>query len=153
MKKSTKSFILSSVFSMALALSVQAKSPESMGKVISLKDKTKISEMIKSPENFVGKNLLIEGKVVDVCTMRGCWMKVSSDKKKESMTIKVKDGEMVFPLSARGKNVMIEGELFKVVVDNKEAKEMKKDNHDHEAHKKEGKTIYMFKPKGVKFSE
>ncbi len=153
MKKIIKSLILSSVFSIALSYSVQAKTPDNMGTKIEVKDKTKISEIMKSPENFVGKNLLIEGKVIDVCTMRGCWMKVSSDKKKESMTIKVKDGEMVFPISAKGKNVAIEGELFAVVVDDKEAKEMKKDHQDHESHKKGGKTIYMFKPKGVKFSE
>lgn len=152
MNKSKKSLILASIFSLALSFSVQAKDLN-MGQEINKKDKTNISEIMKTPENFVGKNLLIEGKVIDVCTMRGCWMKVSSDKKKESMLIKVNDGEMVFPIAAKGKNAMIEGELFKVVVDQKESKEMEKDSHDHHASKKVGKTIYMFKPKGVKFSE
>lgn len=166
MKNTVKNIVLASIFSLGVSVSAIAKDVTNLGKDIALKDKTKISDVMKSPENFVGKNILVEGKVVDVCTMRGCWMKVSSDKKRESMTVKVKDGEMVFPVSARGKNVLVEGELFKVVVDQKEQEEMKKDGHDGHDHKngethdhpeimpkKAVKTIYMFKPKGVKFSE
>ncbi|MFN8578495.1 MAG: DUF4920 domain-containing protein [Candidatus Sericytochromatia bacterium] len=147
-----KKILFTSIISLGFAISVNAKALDNLGKEITLKDKTKISEIMGNPENFVGKNVLVEGKVVDVCTERGCWMKVSSDKKRESMTIKVKDGEMVFPIAARGKNVLVEGELFKVVMKKKEAEEMKKDGHDHHE-KKEGKTVYMFKPKGVKFSD
>lgn len=152
-----KKLLLTSIIAIGFTTPVIAKDLNNLGKEVTLKDKTKISDILKTPENFVGKNVLVEGKVVDVCTQRGCWMKVSSDKKRESLTIKVKDGEMVFPLEARGKNVLVEGELFKVVLDNKEAE--KKEEHDHDHHgkthgaaKKEGKTIYMFKPKGVKYT-
>jgi hypothetical protein len=153
MNSNLKKILLASIFTIGISISATAKQLDNLGKEINLQDKTKVSEIMKSPEDFIGKNILIEGKVVDVCTERGCWMKVSSDKKRESLTIKVKDGEMVFPIEARGKNVLIEGELFKVVMKKKEAEEMKKDGHDHHHEKKEGKTVYMFKPKGVKFSE
>lgn len=151
-----KKLVLASVITMGVSVSAFAKNLDNLGKEVTLKDKTKISDILKNPENFIGKSVLVEGKVVDVCTQRGCWMKLSSDKKRENLTIKVKDGEMVFPLEARGKNVLVEGELFKVVVDHKE--EHKKEEHDHQgkthgAAKKEGKTVYMFKPKGIKFNQ
>ncbi len=140
----------------------EAKELPKLGKEITLKEKTNVSQLLKTPKNFIGKHVLIEGKVVDVCTKRGCWMKVSSDKKKESITIKVKDGEMVFPVEARGKNVKIEGELFEIALNKeekgemgkdehkKEDKKMGKDDHKHE-HEKEANSVFMFKPQAVKF--
>ena len=46
---------------------------------------------------------MIEGLVVEVCKARGCWMQLASDKEFQTMKIKVKDGVMVFPMSAKGK--------------------------------------------------
>lgn len=137
--------------SMLYAIPVIAKDLTPMGKEISLKETTKVSDVLAKPSAFVGKTVLIQGKVLDVCTERGCWMKVSSDKKKENIIIKVKDGEMVFPLDAKGKDVSIEGELFEVKMSKKMEGEMKKDHHKKEDYK-EAKKVYMFKPVGVKFN-
>ena len=75
----------------------------------SLKNTVKISAILDAPEKYLGKVIQVEGIVMDVCPMRGCWMKVKSDRKKENLFIKVNDGEMVFPMSARGKNTVIKG--------------------------------------------
>lgn len=145
--------LLVSALTMSLLYSipVMAKELSPMGKEISLKETTKVSDVLAKPSDFVGKTVLIQGKVLDVCTERGCWMKVSSDKKKENIIIKVKDGEMVFPLDAKGKDVTIEGELFEVKRSKKMEKEMKKDHHKKEDYK-DAKKLYMFKPVGVKFN-
>lgn len=145
--------LLVSALTMSLLYSIPviAKELSPMGKEISLKETTKVSDVLAKPSDFVGKTVLIQGKVLDVCTERGCWMKVSSDKKKENIIIKVKDGEMVFPLDAKGKDVTIEGELFEVKRSKKMEKEMKKDHHKKEDYK-DAKKLYMFKPVGVKFN-
>lgn len=86
-----------------------AGGPKRYGKDLTLKEKTKISDILASPETFKGKRVLVEGPVVDVCKERGCWIKVGSDKEFESIRVKVDDGVIIFPLDAKGKNTSAEG--------------------------------------------
>lgn len=90
---------------------VFASNVETYGKKITLSDVTEISEILATPEEFVGKKVLVQGMVVDVCAKRGCWMYLASDKPFEKIQIKVLDGVIVFPMSARGKNALVEGEF------------------------------------------
>ena len=84
------------------------------GKGISLKDTTKISDILAKADENIGKTFLVEGRIVDVCKKRGCWMELASDKEFESIRVKVNDGEIVFPLSAKGKLAKVEGVLEKL---------------------------------------
>ncbi len=119
------------------------------------KGTVKISQVLDNPDKYVGKTIQVQGIVMDVCPMRGCWMKVKSDRKKENLFIKVRDGEMVFPMSARGKHTVIKGKLMKKVMPKKDVIEIEKARA-----KKAGKpfdpksvkgprTSYMFQPIGV----
>lgn len=125
------------------------------GKRPVLKDVVKISSLLEHPEKYVGKEIKVEGIAMDVCPMRGCWMKIKSDRKKESLLIKVNDGEMVFPMSARGKHVVLQGKLVKKSIPVADVIEIEKARA-----KKEGKTfdpksvkgprtVYQFQPTGV----
>jgi hypothetical protein len=98
--------IVSVLFIGTIAL---AGGPRKYGKDLTLKEITKISDILASPEEFKGKKVLVEGPVVDVCKERGCWIKVGSDKEFESIRIKVDDGVIIFPLDAKGKNTTAEG--------------------------------------------
>ena len=119
------------------------------------KDTVKISQVLEHPNKYLGKVIQVQGIVMDVCPMRGCWMKIKSDRKKENLFIKVRDGEMVFPMSARGKHTVIKGKLVKKVMPLKDVMEIEKARA-----KKAGKTFdpksvkgprtsYMFQPLGV----
>ena len=90
---------------------VFASNVETYGGEFTLSDVTEISEILATPEEFVGKKVLVQGMVVDVCAKRGCWMYLASDKPFEKIQIKVLDGVIVFPMSARGKNALVEGEV------------------------------------------
>ncbi|MCX6132551.1 MAG: DUF4920 domain-containing protein [Ignavibacteriales bacterium] len=79
------------------------------GKKITLKEKTKISDIMANPEKFDGKKVLVEGAIVDVCQMKGCWIKIGSDKEFESMTFKVEDGVITFPMDVKGKSALAQG--------------------------------------------
>ena len=68
----------------------------------------------KDPDAWVGKRVRIEGTVVDVCPMRGCWFEMAGNTPGESMRFKVKDGVMVFPMSARGQHAVAEGVVRKI---------------------------------------
>ncbi len=113
MKNLTVLFLL--VFSFSLFAQV-----EKYGKEISLKEKTKISDILANPEAFVGKTVLVEGEVLDVCKNAGCWMELKSNAEGQ-IKIKVKDGDIVFPVTAVGSKAVAEGTVYKIELTKEEA--------------------------------
>ncbi|MDP2036925.1 MAG: DUF4920 domain-containing protein [Ignavibacteria bacterium] len=117
----------------AVSLSyIYAGSGNKYGKEITLKEKTKISAILANPQKFVGKNVLVEGTVVAVCEKRGCWMELASDEKFQKIKIKVKDGEIVFPLEEAGKTALVEGTVYEIKMTKEQAIEAAK--HEAEEH-------------------
>lgn len=92
-----------------LATPVFAAEATSYGKPLTVKDVTKVSDILAHPDQYQGKRVKVEGAVVDVCKMRGCWIKIGGDKDFESLTFKVDDGVITFPVTARGKTALVEG--------------------------------------------
>ncbi|WP_417346184.1 DUF4920 domain-containing protein [Ferrimonas sp.] len=86
---------------------------------------TKISTLMASPDSYLDKQVTIEGTIVAVCEKRGCWMKVASDKQFQNLRVKVKDGEMVFPVSAKGSTAIATGKLQKLEYDLERTRKMK----------------------------
>lgn len=72
-----------------------------------------LSELLEHPDRYVGKAVVIEGAIVDVCPMRGCWIDVAAGDTGPRLRYKVKDGEIVFPLTAKGKQVRAAGVFVK----------------------------------------
>jgi len=84
-----------------------------------------IAEMLQFAENHIGNQVLIKGDIIEVCPMRGCWVQVQDNKTSSTIRIKVTDGEIVFPLSAKGYGILAEGELVKLEFSEKQAKNWK----------------------------
>ena len=91
------------------------------GKDITLSDTIQVSEILDNPEAYEGKAVLIRGNVVDVCQKRGCWIEVSGDRPYEKITVKVNDGEIVFPLSAKGSHAVVEGMVERIELTEEQA--------------------------------
>ena len=53
------------------------------GDKINLSESKKIEDLINNSENYLDKNVLISGEILEVCPMRGCWINV---KNKDSNT-------------------------------------------------------------------
>ena len=81
------------------------------GKGISLKIKNEISTLLNKPNNYLGKNVLVSGEISQVCPMRGCWIDIKDINSGSHIRIKVTDGQIVFPLSAKGKYVDVQGKF------------------------------------------
>ena len=79
------------------------------GEPITLTSVTPVSAILDDPAAYVGQRVLVEGMVVAVCEEKGCWMDIASDRDFEKVQIKVDDGVIVFPLSAKGKQALVEG--------------------------------------------
>ncbi|MDP4175613.1 MAG: DUF4920 domain-containing protein [Bacteroidota bacterium] len=140
-----KKIVTACLIMLVIACNVFAGSVKKLGKELTLKNKTKISEILKKPDSFVGKKVLIEGMVVDVCSKRGCWMEIASDKSFQKIKVKVNDGEIVFPMEAKGKTAKVEGTVYQI----KMTKEQVIEKKTEEA-KEKGKT---FDPNSVKGPE
>jgi len=100
------SIVLAAVVSVSLLV---ASGPKKYGKDLTLKEPTKVADILANPEKYQGKLVQIEGKVTDVCAKMGCWIKIESGEGIEPVTVKVDDGVIVFPLEAKGKIARAEG--------------------------------------------
>ena len=117
-----KGTILAAALAAILALPLAAAAATEYGRPVTVKELTKVSEIYDNPEKYVGKDVKVEGMIVAVCASRGCWMEIASDRQYEKIKIKVDDGVIVFPISARGKRALIQGKLETVAMGAEEAK-------------------------------
>ena len=113
---------LFSIIFFAILITYSCFAQEKLGKELTLKDKTDISEIINNPDNYIGKKVLVEGEILAVCQNAGCWMEVAN-KKGDKIRVKVKDGEIIFPKEGLGKTAIVEGEVYKIEMNEKDARE------------------------------
>ncbi|MDH3381614.1 MAG: DUF4920 domain-containing protein [Flavobacteriaceae bacterium] len=113
-----KIIILLFIFS-AISSGLIAQNGKKYGNKLTLKEKTSIAAIQENPEKYVGKTVLVEGLIVDVCEARGCWIDIASDKEFGKMRFKVDDGVIVFPMDEKGKMVVAEG-VFEKITQTKE---------------------------------
>jgi len=84
---------------------------ETYGRGVNVPEATPIAKILADPDAYVGKTVRIEGKVLDVCPMKGCWMELAQEGGGSSLKVKVDDGVIVFPVTAKGKLAVAEGVL------------------------------------------
>ena len=126
-----------------------------LGAEITLTEKTKISDILADPEAYLDKTVLVEGEILDVCPMMGCWMELKSDDGDRMIKVKVKDGEIVFLVEAKGSTALVEGKVYKIEL----TKEKAIEHFEHVAEEKGEKfdsssitgpmTIYQIKGLGA----
>ncbi len=112
--------ILSVLLFCAGMISAQTEEAQ-LGAKITLDEKTNISDILASPEAYLDKTVLVEGEVLEVCPKMGCWMELKSDVEGEKIKVKVKDGDIVFPMEAVGKKALVEGKIYKIELSQEDA--------------------------------
>jgi hypothetical protein len=109
-----------------VCLSAGSALAKTFGDGISQEKATPVSELLENGDAYLGQRVQVRGMIVDVCESRGCWVYVAGDKAFEKIRVKVKDGEIVFPLEARGLEAVVEGVLEKFDLSRKEVIERKR---------------------------
>lgn len=150
-------YILLFVLTVFMSVNLLAEDVKKYGKEITSTKKVKVSEILENPKNYEGKKVLIEGTILNVCAKRGCWIELASDKEFETIRVKVKDGEIVFPMELKGKTALVEGEFYSFEVEldaecaGKECGDHKKEGEEEgcEHGEKQVKTIYQIKGLGA----
>jgi uncharacterized protein DUF4920 len=84
-----------------------------VGKGVQVAETTSMAKILADPDAYVGKTVRIEGRVLDVCPMKGCWMELeeSGQDGNGRLRVKVEDGVLVFPVTAKGKLAVAEGKV------------------------------------------
>lgn len=118
MKKAV--FVALTVITLAVPLAGRAATE--YGKPLTVQKTTRISAILDDADAYVGKMVKVEGIIVQVCARRGCWIEIASDRQYEKIRIKVEDGVIVFPLSARGKTALVEGRVEAIFMSLEEAR-------------------------------
>ena len=78
---------------------------KTFGVAPSLSDVTPIAQVLATPSEFEGRTVRVEGVVTSVCSEMGCWMALApgDTPNGSGVLVKVDDGVIVFPVSAKGK--------------------------------------------------
>ncbi len=95
-------------------------SAKSYGKGVQIKEATAVSAILDKPDQYIGRQVRIEGMIIEVCAKRGCWVYVAGDRQGEKIQVKVTDGEIVFPMSVSGSMGVIEGVVEELKISREE---------------------------------
>jgi hypothetical protein len=144
---------MKTLFAAVLALSLSAAGGAAdetkLGAGVTIKDATPIPFIVKSPKDYVGKTVRIDGLATAVCEEMGCWMAVADSAKKDAPTIRLKvehEGAIVFPMSAKGKQVSAEGTFEAIGGADEHAQEA---SSEHAKQDPKASTQYQIKATGA----
>jgi hypothetical protein len=106
-----------------------------LGAGVTLKDATPIKALIEKPGDYVGKTIRVDGVATAVCQSMGCWLAVgdTDDKDAPTVRLKVEDGVIVFPVSAKGKKVSAEGVFEEIAPKDEHGSEAAAEHATHDA--------------------
>lgn len=118
----------------ALGMMVAAEETK-LGNGVSLKEATPIKALIETPADYVGKTIRVDGVATAVCQEMGCWMAVAAtdDPAGPTVRLKVEDGVIKFPVSAKGKAVSAEGVFEEIKATDEHASEAAGEHAKHDA--------------------
>jgi hypothetical protein len=98
---------------LAATAALTAAEGKTYGKGVTLKTATPVATLLAAPKDYMGKAVRVDGIVTAVCDKAGCWMDLrdekSDPKTAQTLRMKVNDGEISFPVAAKGKKASIEG--------------------------------------------
>ena len=147
--------ILSSIFTLINT----AHAEQNYGKGADMKHLAEISAILASPTKFMDSDITVKGAIVKVCKKRGCWMELASDKKFQTLRIKVRDGDMVFPMTSLGKTAYATGKLQALPLDLAQSKrylaytaQEQQEEFDVDS-VTEAITVYQISPTGVTIND
>lgn len=94
-----------------LGAATPARAASQFGPATDTSNAVSVQQILATPAAYVGKSVTVRGIVSEVCQKKGCWMQFKTDATAPVFRLKVRDGEMVFPISARGKTAYATGLL------------------------------------------
>lgn len=104
------------------------------GKALSDGKVIKVSDLLATPDDYVGQTVKVEGIIIDVCEKRGCWMMIAGDQEFQAIRFKVEDGVVVIPVEAKGKKAVAEGKFRRIEMTMEQAVAQAKHHAEEQGH-------------------
>jgi len=126
-----------------------------LGRPLTLKQPESVNKILSAPGDYVGKTVQVKGKITEVCQMAGCWMSLADAETGKLLTIKVNDGDIVFPKESIGKLAIAEGKLVKMELTREQAVSKARHEAEEQGRKfnaasiKSGATVYQIQGTGA----
>jgi hypothetical protein len=90
------------------------KEVSSKTEVSELSMKVEFASLAENPDNYINKNIIVEGKVVHVCTMSGKKLFIVGKNPDVRLFISAGEDMPKFPMELLGSEVVVEGRIIKV---------------------------------------
>jgi hypothetical protein len=134
-----------------LVLPVRTDEPKTFGSGVSMTEVTSITRLLKEPAAFEGKTVRVEGTVKAVCAHMGCWMALASTDAADAPTLRLKvdDGVIVFPVTAKGHRAAAQGVVERVAATDSEGKEAAGEHAKAEGKAKDAASQWHIKATGA----
>lgn len=89
-------------------------------------EKVEFASLVANPDNYLGKNIVVEGKVVHVCMETGKKLFIVGENPDVRLYIQAGEDMPKFPMELMGSTVTVEGKITKPIASamNAEPKEM-----------------------------
>jgi hypothetical protein len=129
MKKILFTFVI--IISAIITLNAQppagdAKPGDSYGEKTTVDGALALTDVVAKLDGDETVNSKVRAKIVDVCPKKGCWLKLQLNNNETAM-VKMKDYGFFLPLAAKGKTVVIDGEIKKKTISVAELKHYAED--------------------------
>ena len=92
----------------------------SFGAALTLEETTKLGDIVASPERFADRNVLLRGRLTDLCTKKGCWTVLTDDR--AAVRVTFQDYGFFLPQDALGQTALVEGRAEVQVLSEREAR-------------------------------
>ncbi len=105
---------------------------DSYGDGVTIEKAVAIDTLLENPNDYVGKDVRIDGVITGVCKKRGCWMQVTDPESGNGVRIKVEDGVIVFPYESMGNEASAQGVFEAIKLTPEQIEARKAAAHQHE---------------------
>jgi len=121
------------LLALSQSAAIRAAGSDTFGAAPTVSEATPLTQVLSRPADYEGKTVRVEGVVTAVCQMMGCWMALAPVNAPDgpSLLIKVDDGVIIFPVSARGKRATAQGVVERVGAGDAEGQEAAREHAEH----------------------
>ncbi len=95
--------------------------------MLNTKEKIGIGNLLQKPEKYIDKEVIVQGKIVDVCQGSGCWVLIEENE--NSIIAKSIDHKISFSKDSKGKTCLIKGILRGKIKESCNIEEHNKEGH------------------------
>ena len=100
------------LFGLLMAAFVMQPAETKYGKPLEGKPVVTLAQLAAKPDDYIGKEFQVKGKITEVCQVMGCWL-LLTDGKGSSMKFQGDEATISFPKNAAGRMATVEGTLAK----------------------------------------